>query len=218
MNGIHDMGGMQDMGAIQHEKTEPVFHAAWEGRIYAISNAVQGTGRLKLGLRPPMENIPPLEYLRSSYYEKFYVSITERLVASGLLTRAELERGTPEFGSNGSDVALSSSAAVAAMMKNPPTRRDLPIPARFQVGDIVRARNMNPVTHTRLPRYVRGKSGNIARDHGVFVFSDTSVYGQGEKPQHIYSVRFEAREVWGYLAKPQDSVYLDLFDDYLETV
>jgi nitrile hydratase beta subunit len=218
MNGIHDMGGMQDMGAIRYEKTEPVFHAAWEGRIYAISNAVQGTGQLKLGLRPPMENIPPLEYLRVSYYEKFYVSITERLVASGLLTRAELERGTPESGSEKSDLALSPSAAVAAMMKNPPTRRDLPVPARFQVGALVRARNIHPITHTRLPRYIRGRSGKIMRDHGVFVFDDMKVYSKGEKPQHIYSVRFAAREVWGEQAASQDSVYLDLFDDYLETV
>jgi nitrile hydratase subunit beta len=218
MNGIHDMGGMQDMGAIVYEKTEPVFHADWEARICAISNAVQGTGQLKLGFRPPIESIPPLEYLRSSYYEKFYVSITERLVASGLLTRAELEGGAPESGSRKSDLALSPSAAVTAMMKNPPTRRDLPVPARFQAGGLVRARNLHPATHTRLPRYIRGKSGRIVRDHGVFVFSDTSVYGQGEKPQHIYSVRFAAREVWGEQAAPRDSVYLDLFDDYLEAV
>ena len=218
MNGIHDMGGMQDMGAIRYEKTEPVFHAAWEGRIYAISNAVQGTGKLKLGLRPPIENIPPLEYLRSSYYEKFYVSITERLVASGLLTRAELEHGIPEAGGQKLDLALSPTAAVAAVMKNPPTRREMPVPARFKTGEPVRARNNHPVTHTRLPRYVRGKSGTIVRDHGVFVFSDTSAYSQGEKPQHIYSVRFPAREVWGPQAPPQDSVYLDLFDDYLEAV
>jgi nitrile hydratase subunit beta len=216
MNGIHDMGGMQDMGAIRYEKTEPVFHAAWEGRIYAISNAVQGTGQLKLGLRPPMENIPPLEYLRVSYYEKFYVSITERLVVSGLLTRAELERGTPESGSEKSDLALSPSAAVAAMMKNPPTRRDPPVPARFQAGALVRARNIHPITHTRLPRYVRGKSGKIVRNHGVFVFDDTKVYSQGEKPQHLYSVRFSARELWGDTASPLDAVYLDMFDEYLE--
>ena len=161
---------------------------------------------------------PPLEYLRISYYERFYVSITERLVASGLLTREELQRGIPESDSEKFDLALSPSAAVAAMMKNPPTRRDLPLPARFQVGAPVRARNINPITHTRLPRYIRGKSGNIVRDHGVFVFSDTSVYSQGEKPQHIYSVRFAAREVWGEQAAPQDSVNLDLFDDYLEPV
>ena len=218
MNGIHDMGGMQDMGPVVYEKSEPVFHAAWEARIYAISSAVTGTGKLKLGLRPPIEGMPPLEYLRSSYYEKFYVSITERLVASNLLTRAELMRGTAETGSAKSELALSPSAAVAALMKNPHTRRDLPVKARFQVGGDVRARNINPVTHIRLPRYIRGKSGIIARDHGVYVFSDTSAYDRGEKPQHIYSVRFTAREVWGDEAGPHDSVYLDLFDDYLEAV
>jgi nitrile hydratase len=165
-----------------------------------------------------MENMPPLDYLRSSYYERFYVSLTERLVASGLVTRSELDSGIPQPGGEKSNIALAPSAAVAAMMKNPPTRRELPVPPRFRVGERVRARNIQPVTHTRLPRYVRGKPGTVLRDHGVFVFSDTSVYGQGEKPQHIYSVRFAARDVWGEQAPPHDSVCLDLFDDYLEAI
>ena len=76
---------------------------------------------------------------------------------------------------------------------------------------------MNPIGHTRLPRYARAKSGVIERDHGVFLFPDTNAHFLGEKPQHVYSVRFSARELWGEAAKPQDSVYLDLFDDYLES-
>ena len=80
----------------------------------------------------------------------------------------------------------------------------------------VRTRNINPVGHTRLPRYARAKSGVIDRDHGIFVFPDTAAHDLGEKPQHVYSVRFAARELWGDQAKPQDSVYLDLWDDYLE--
>ena len=75
---------------------------------------------------------------------------------------------------------------------------------------------MNPVGHTRLPRYVRARSGTIERDHGVFLFPDTNAHFLGEKPQHVYSVRFSARELWGNEARPQDSVNLDLFDDYLE--
>jgi nitrile hydratase beta subunit len=216
MNGIHDMGGMQDMGTIAYAKTEPVFHEAWEGRIYAMSYAVQGTGRLRLGLRPPMESIPPADYLRMSYYERWITSITERMVASNLVTRAEIESGEPEQGGVKATFALSPADAVAAQFKIPATRRDLPVAARFQSGQSVRARNINPVTHTRLPRYARGKSGTIVRDHGVFVFSDTSVYSRGENPQHLYSVRFLARELWGDQAAPQDTVYLDLFDDYLE--
>jgi hypothetical protein len=90
------------------------------------------------------------------------------------------------------------------------------VAARFQVGQRVRARNMHPVGHTRLPRYARGKFGTIDRDHGVFVFPDTNAHFLGEKPQHVYSVRFAARELWGNQAAPQDSVYLDMWDDYLE--
>jgi nitrile hydratase len=86
----------------------------------------------------------------------------------------------------------------------------------FQAGQAVRARVMNPVGHTRLPRYARGKLGSIHLDHGVFVFPDTNALFQGEKPQHVYSVRFAARELWGGAAKPQDAVYIDLWEDYLE--
>jgi len=216
MNGIHDMGGMQDMGAVEYAKTEPVFHEAWEGRVYAISSVMQATGKLRLGLRPPMEAIPPGEYLRMSYYERFLTSIIERMVASDLVTRAEINSGRPDPGSVKATLALSPGEAVAAQLKNPATRRKVPVAARFHAGQPVRALNMNPVTHTRLPRYARGKSGTIERDHGVFVFSDTNVYSLGEKPQHLYSVRFSARELWGHQAAPQDAVYLDMFDDYLE--
>jgi nitrile hydratase len=216
MNGIHDMGGMQTMGAIGYAKGGPVFHQAWEGRVHAMSTAVQGTGKLRLGLRPPMEAIPPGEYLRMSYYERWLTSVIERLVASDLVTRAEIESGRPEAAGAQAAIALSPEAAVAALFTVPATRRQAAVAARFQVGQPVRARNIHPVTHTRLPRYARGRAGRIERDHGTFVFADTSVYSLGEKPQHLYSVRFSARELWGGQASAQDSVYLDLYDDYLE--
>jgi nitrile hydratase len=87
---------------------------------------------------------------------------------------------------------------------------------QFQVGERVRARNINPVSHTRLPRYARGKTGRIVLDHGVFLFPDTNSQFLGEKRQHVYSVQFAARELWGDGASPKDSVYLDMWDDYLE--
>ena len=205
MNGIHDMGGMQDMGSIEYEKDEPVFHAPWEGRVLAISRLVDRTGKLRLGLRPPMEDIPALQYLQMSYYERWLKGFVERLVASDLVTRGEIETGRPEKG--------AAAAALASAAKPSP---EAPAAPRFQVGDRVRASNINPVTHTRLPRYARGKSGTIERDNGVSPFPDTSVYGLGNKPQHVYSVRFSAREIWGDHAAPQDSVHIDLWDDYLE--
>jgi nitrile hydratase len=97
-----------------------------------------------------------------------------------------------------------------------PAKRDVPVVASFHAGERVRSRNINPVGHTRLPRYARGKVGMIHRDHGVFVFPDSNALFLGEKPQHVYSVRFAARELWGEQAAVQDSVYVDLWDSYLE--
>lgn len=75
---------------------------------------------------------------------------------------------------------------------------------------------MNPTGHTRLPRYARGKVGVIGIDHGVYSFPDTNAHFQGEKRQHVYSVRLSARDLWGERASARDSVHLDLFEDYLE--
>jgi nitrile hydratase beta subunit len=215
MNGIHDMGGMQGMGPIEYEEKEPVFHAPWEGRVLAMTRAVTATGKLQGGLRPPIESLTAFEYLRMSYYEKWLTSLTIRIVASGLLTRAEIENGHTAEGSTKSVPALSVADVPAFMRRIPPMRKDDVAP-RFQIGQHVRARNINPVTHTRLPRYVRGKAGTIERDRGVATLPDTNVYGLGEKPQHVYSVRFSARELWGDQAAAQDAVYVELWDDYLE--
>jgi len=215
MNGIHDMGGMQGMGPIEYEEKEPVFHAPWEGRVLAMTRAVTATGKLQGGLRPPIESLTAFEYLRMSYYEKWLTSLTVRIVASGLLTRAEIENGHTAEGSTKSVPALSVADVPAFMRRILPMRKDDVAP-RFQIGQHVRARNINPVTHTRLPRYVRGKAGTIERDRGVATLPDTNVYGLGEKPQHVYSVRFSARELWGDQAAAQDAVYAELWDDYLE--
>jgi nitrile hydratase len=99
-----------------------------------------------------------------------------------------------------------------------PPAGDPAVLPQFAVGQHVRARNLHPAGHTRLPRYARGKNGQIARDHGVYVFPDTNARYEGEKRQHVYSVRFTARELWGEAASPRDSVYIDLWDDYLERI
>ncbi len=96
------------------------------------------------------------------------------------------------------------------------TRIAKPVAPRFRTGDRVLVRTFNPVTHTRLPRYARGKRGIVVSDHGVFVFPDTAAHHQGEKPQHVYTVRFTARELWGSTAPERDTLCLDLWDDYLD--
>ena len=124
MNGIHDMGGMQGMGPIEYEEKEPVFHAPWEGRVLAMTRAVTATGKLQGGLRPPIESLTAFEYLRMSYYEKWLTSLTVRIIASGLLTRAEIENGHTAEGSTKSVPALSVADVPAFMRRIPPMRKD----------------------------------------------------------------------------------------------
>jgi nitrile hydratase len=217
MNGVHDMGGMHGMGLVEAEKNEPVFHHSWEGRIFAMNLAMGAWGKWNLdGSRHSRELIPPAEYLRMSYYEKWLAGLLLLVVKGELATRAEIESGTPAAGSVKTVPALTPDKAMALVAKGKPASRNVDVIARFLVGQRVRARNMHPAGHTRLPRYARGKTGTVERDHGVFVFPDSNAHFLGEKPQHLYCVRFEARELWGEHAAAKDSVYVDLWDDYLE--
>ena len=218
MNGVHDMGGMHGMGPIEHEKNEPVFHEPWEGRVYAITRVLRaGGGRQNLdNSRYLIERLPPAEYLRMSYYEKWLARLVNQLIANGIATREEIESGVPAAGSAKATPAVTAATAPAIVARRNSARRDASVSPRFKVGQRVRARNINPTGHTRLPRYARGKAGVVVRDHGVFVFPDTNAEFLGEKPQHVYSVRFAARELWGAAASPRDFVHLDMWDDYLE--
>jgi nitrile hydratase len=217
MNGVHDMGGMHGMGPIQSEKDEPVFHAPWEARVFALRRAMGAWRKWNIdATRHQIELVPPVEYLRLSYYARQFVAFLEMLVKSGLVTRTEIESGIPADGQPKVTPVLTVEKAVALVAKGVPTNRDVKVVARFQPGQRVRTRNIHPVGHTRLPRYARGKTGTIDRNHGVFVFPDTNAHFLGEKPQHVYSVRFASRELWGEQAAAQDSVYVDMWEDYLE--
>jgi nitrile hydratase beta subunit len=217
MNGVHDMGGMHGMGPIQSESNEPVFHEPWEARVFALHRAVRASATWTTDAsRHAVELIPAPEYLRMSYYEQRLHSLIELMVESGLVTRAEVESGKPAPGSAKAAPALIASAVPDMLAKGKPASREVPVEARFAVGERVRARNVHPTGHTRLPRYARGKVGTIERDHGVFVYPDTNAHSLGEKPQHLYSVRFAARELWGEQASERDAVYIDMWDDYLE--
>jgi nitrile hydratase len=219
MNGVHDMGGMQDMGPVVIEKNEPVFHAAWEGRVYALTQALRSWGKWNLDAsRAAIETIPPAEYLTMSYYQKWYTSLIELTIRSGMVTRAELESAQPARGAPKAVPALTADKVAAYVQNGVHYDRNVAVAPKFHMGQRVRARNINPPTHTRLPRYARGKTGIVERDYGVFVFPDANAQFLGEKPQHVYSVRFAARELWGEQAKAQDAVYVNMWDDYLDPV
>ena len=96
VNGVHDMGGMHGLGRIQYEQNEPVFHAPWEGRVFALDLAAGAWRKWSLdALRHQIELIPAADYLRMSYYEKWLTAVTERLVESGLVTALRWKAANP---------------------------------------------------------------------------------------------------------------------------
>ena len=216
MNGVHDMGGMHGMGPIHQEVNEPVFHEEWEGRVYALTRVVRGRDYNLDNGRHQIELLAPTDYLRMSYYERWFIRMVSQLLKNGVVTQAELESGRPAPGTPKATPAVTPAMVPAVVTRRNSARRDVDARPRFRVGQRVRARNFHPTGHTRLPRYARGKQGVVAIDHGVFLFPDTNAHFQGEKPQHVYSVRFAGRELWGPQASPRDFVHIDMWDDYLE--
>lgn len=225
MNGVHDLGGMHGFGSVAREANEPVFHAEWERQTFALALAMGAWGRWNIDMsRFAREKMPPADSLAASYYERWLWGLERLLVEHGFLTREEVDRcrGGADTGGDAPrrgelrPGALTVDRVERLLRNRRVARLDDPVPPRFRVGARVRARNTHPVGHTRLPRYVRGREGVIDRDHGVFIFPDTHALGLGPKPQHVYSVRFDARELWGPDASARDAVYVDLWDDYLD--
>ena len=217
MNGVHDMGGMDGFGKVEPEANEPTFHGEWEGRVLAMSRAMGAAGEWNIDVgRYWIELLPPPVYLASSYYERWFLRLENLCVARGLVSREEIAAGR----SSGAGRPLQGQPLAAAEAQKTLSRgsygRPAPAPARFEVGDRVRARNMHPQSHTRLPRYVRDHVGVVERLHGCQVFPDAAVEVGTENPQWLYTVTFDGRELWGPDADPTVQVSVDAFEPYLE--
>ena len=219
MNGVHDMGGMEGLGAIQPEPNEPVFHERWEARMHALAFAIGAWRKWNIDAsRHARERIPAVDYLRMTYYEKWLAALVEQMIAAGLVTRAEVESGNPATESTKATPPLAAEMVPGLLAKGGAVNRTVPEAPRFNTGQTVRTRKIHPKGHTRLPRYDRGKQGVIERVHGAHVFPDSNAHFLGEAPQHLYSVRIEARELWGEAAGNREAVYLDLWDNYLDPI
>ena len=151
-----------------------------------------------------------------SYYEKWLAGLITRLEESGLVSRAEVESGRAAPGSSKAVPPLTADQLAGTVPERGWFERPVNEPARFAIGERVRAKKLNPAGHTRLPRYARGNVGVVDRVHGAHVFPDSNAHFLGESPQHLYSVRFSARELWGEAAAARDALYIDLWEDYLE--
>jgi nitrile hydratase len=217
VNGVHDMGGMHGFGPVMPEPDEPVFHADWEGRVLAMDLAMRASGEWGVdAARFAREREPPAEYLAESYYERWLGGLERLLLERGLVTEHELEAGRSLTPGQPLAGRLSAEDVAAQQGRGGTSRREPSRPARFAIGHRVRARNIHPSGHTRLPRYVRGHVGTVLRVHGCHVFPDASAHGLGDDPQWLYVVVFDATELWGADAQSGSAVSVDAFEPYLE--
>jgi nitrile hydratase subunit beta len=216
MDGVHDMGGIDGFGKVEPETDEPVFHAEWEGRVMAMNRAMGAAGVWNIDMaRFSLESLPPNVYLTSSYYRKWFLGLERRLLERGLVDSDEIASGHALR--NGEPLKRKLTADdIGPVMTRGSFGRRAAAAALFKPGDRVRAKNIHPRTHTRLPRYVRGHVGLVERVQGCHVFPDTAAIGKGESPQWLYTVCFSARDLWGADADPTVQVSVEAFEPYLE--
>lgn len=215
MNGIHDLGGMHGMGPIDPPRDEPRFHHEWERRTFPLFASLFAGGHFNVDeFRHAIERMGPAHYLEGSYYEHWLHAFETLLMEKGTITAAELSGEATPTQPSTPPLVLTVDMVEPVVLGGASARAKEDVPGRFHAGDTVRAKNLNPVTHTRLPRYARGKVGTVEMVHGAFATPDTMAHGQGEQPQQVYAVRFTAKELWG-VNRP-DTVCIDLWDSYLE--
>lgn len=217
MDGIHDMGGVDNFGPVRREDDEPVFHSTWEGRVLAIERALKYTKAWESDvLRSVHESLPPDVYITHSYYQRRMLAVEATLVGHGMVDEDELRRGH----------SLRPALAVARVLEPEHAERFLMSrdlfegrasgPPAWSPGQLVRVRNLHRPTHTRLPRYLRGHVGEVDRAHGAFPFPDSVALGIDDPPQWLYAVTFAGTEVWGADAEPGLTLAADAFESYLE--
>ena len=210
MDGVHDLGGVDGFGPVAVEANEPVFHARWESRVFGL---VALSSALRLWnvhtFRHAIERMDPVHYLDSAYYEHWLTALATLLAERGVVTPEELDARA------GGTVPLARPVHAAATAASGATPAP-DAPPRFAVGDPVIVRNIHPHGHTRCPRYVRGKRGEIVRHDGLHALPDVAAHGAERCKQHTYSVRFDARELWGDAAGAGETVHVDLWESYLE--
>lgn len=217
MNGVHDLGGMHGFGPVERIAHEPLFHGRWEAVVRSIVTLARERGYFNIdAFRHGIERIPPATYLRSTYFARWLASAERNLIEQGFIDADELEARVAWFGEHPDRPPPASRPMAGPPVTGVVVEVAAPPAPRFVIGDTVVARNNHPTGHTRLPRYARGKRGSIHLDHGPQTFPDANAHGLGAQPQALYSVRFNARELWGDSAEPNQMVYLDLWESYLE--
>jgi len=219
MDGIHDLGGMHGFGPVPIETGDYVFKAQWQRRAFALAELLGGPVPYSADQhRQEIERMPAADYLKLDCFEKWIVGAEALLLQAGLVSEEELRTGRKLFDVDAARHPKVDAENLAAVMRagaqlNFPDDARKP---RFTIGQTVRVTKDSPAGHTRAPRYLRGRAGQVVAGHGVFQFADAVAAGRGPEPQHCYTVAFTARELWGRDAEAADMIHADLWESYLE--
>ena len=217
MNGVHDMGGMHGFGPVRIDPNDDPRHLSdWERRSSLLSSVVRRAGLFNIdAFRYGIEQMEPARYLSTSYFGRWAATVEWNLIREGVITPEELDAWTETLRAHPEAMPTPGARPFTPPGQTP--GKPLPAsPARFAVGDVVLTRNLNPIGHTRLPRYARGKTGVIERVYEAEPFADDRADNKRVSMQHTYRVRFDAPELWGEAAELNTVVTLDLYDSYLE--
>ena len=220
MEGIADMGGTRGWGPVHPpESDEPVFSEPWQGKAFALgilSSRVACGGINTDAFRHALERLDRTAYLDDGYYGRWLnggeLMLTERsILAPGAIeARARNLRGEQVEEPPIPEPARPHYAPTAEG-----SLRTVDAAPAFAVGERVRVKDMSPPGHTRLPGYMRGRAGVVELIQPGAVLPDTNAHFRGENPQHVYSVRFDSRELWG-TDSDSFSVTAELYESYLE--
>jgi nitrile hydratase len=202
VNGVHDMGGLQNFGPVRPEAAEPSFHHPWERRVFALTLAMGATGRWNLDQsRAARESLPPAQYLASSYYRIWLDGLIKLLQERDLVSAAEVADGRVRVAPPGRTVLTTEHVADAARGFDGAT------------GGRPRARHRRCGAHTaaesshaHAPAAIAAASRASSPKSTACVFPDANACGHGEAPQWLYTVRFEARDLWGRTRRPRPCV------------
>ena len=217
MNGPQDLGGQMGFGPVAPETNEPIFHAEWEKRALGLTLAAGGMGHWNIDeSRHARESLHPSDYYASSYYEIWIKALEVLLKRHGFVSSEELASGHKLNPGAPAKRKLEAADVAGVLARGGPCNRLVTSEPRFKAGDSVRTKNFNPTGHTRLPRYARDKTGVIDAVREGFVFPDANAHGKGENPQRVYTVVFDAHEIWGEGADPTLTISIDAWESYLE--
>jgi nitrile hydratase len=220
MDNIADMGGTLGWGHVRPPTgDEPVFREPWQSRAFALTLlSIRVSGQNIDAFRYAQERLDRAAYLDDGYFGRWLNAAEMMLTDSAILAPGAIDaRARNLRGEDAPEPAIPEPARPGYVPAGRGSLRTVENAPAFAVGERVRAKDMSPPGHTRLPRYVRGHTGVVERIQPAAVLPDTNAQFEGENAQYVYSVRFGSGELWGAEAEAF-SLTAELYESYLEKV